>query len=143
MELNNKLFYQISLLHRVFRREAQNILTRELDVTLEMLSVLQILFEHGAIPQQQLADLLFIEKSSMKRNVDKLLAREYVAADYGVAKNKKLINLTAKGEMARAQGKEIMQQQEQAWLQQLSTEQQQSLMNNIATLLRSRIDGFK
>ncbi|QQX80554.1 MarR family transcriptional regulator [Shewanella sp. KX20019] len=139
MELNSKLFYQISLLHRVFRREAQTILAQELDVTLEMLSIMQILSESGAMPQQQLADLLFIEKSSMKRNVDKLLTRGYVIADYGVEKNRKFINISVKGEQVRLSGKQIMQQQETSWLQHLSTADQQSLMSSISMLVKSRV----
>lgn len=142
MELNNKLFYQISLLHRVFRRDAQNILTNELNVTLEMLSILQILSESGAMPQQQLADLLFIEKSSMKRNIDKLVAREYVVADYGLEKNRKIINISDKGNQVRMRGKQIMLQQESSWLQHLPEEEQQSLMASISTLVKGQIDGF-
>ncbi|WOT05403.1 MarR family winged helix-turn-helix transcriptional regulator [Shewanella youngdeokensis] len=139
MAISNSLFYQISLLHRVFRRDAQAILARELDVTLEMLAIMQILFESGAISQQQLADKLFVEKSSMKRNVDKLLARGYVATDYEVEKNRKYIKISSKGEQVRTKGKQIMMQQESNWLQHLPAADQQILMGSIGTLVSSKV----
>lgn len=139
MELNKRLFYQISVLHRVFRKEAQQALSKELDVTLEMLSVLQVLAELGSMSQQKLADILMIEKSSMKRNIDKMLLRDYVTTSADeLSKKVKLISISEAGRQVRLTGRKIMMQAEDTWLASMPESEQHNLLKAISSLIEAR-----
>ena len=143
MFLNDKLFYQLSVLHRLFRKDAQEKLADEsLDATLEMHGVLQVLSEHGPLPQQKIADLLFVEKSTMKRNIDKLYQRSYVTIDKSAPKSR-IVTITATGEEVREKARSIMEHQEKKWLEPFSQDEQKQMLTNIQRMLNRYLSGSK
>lgn len=54
---------------------------KSLDITDSQLSILFVASKMGKISQKQISDFLYLEKSSVNRNIRRLLAKMYLAED--------------------------------------------------------------
>lgn len=97
--LEDKNFFLLNILLRQFRSCAQKEFLTELDTTLEMNTILMSIQYLGSPTQQQIADAVCGERSTIKRTIDNLICRGLVSASKD-EKNKKvkLIRLTRAGE---------------------------------------------
>ena len=65
-----------------------------LEITNSQLTLLFVLFKRGGLSQKELTDILFMEKSSVNRNLRRLFEKEYASkADFPI------ITITEKGKL--------------------------------------------
>jgi DNA-binding MarR family transcriptional regulator len=74
-ELNDSAAFMMGLAYKQFRTIANQMLTAEFDVTLEMVGALRVLHHLGRVPQQSLSTALHRERSVTKRMVDNCIKR--------------------------------------------------------------------
>lgn len=97
-ELDNSAAFIMGLAYKQFRTIANQMLTAEFDVTLEMVGALRVLHHLGKVPQQSLCTALHRERSVTKRLVDNCIKRGLIET-YKSDTNKKAryLAITAKG----------------------------------------------
>jgi len=96
------LLFKIFHIHKIICNKANKYFSKEgVVIQVEQIPVLMTIFYHGPQTQQEIANELIRDKSSVLRTVASLVTAGYLAVTPdGTDKRKKLINLTLKGEEA-------------------------------------------
>lgn len=99
IEKDNILFKVVDL-HKTAHNKANKLFTRDgIGVPIDQLPVLMVLYYVGEMSQQDIADRLLRDKSSVLRSIASLEAKEFVfIKSDDLDKRKKIISLTAIGE---------------------------------------------
>ena len=87
--LNGKMNRIKRLTGNIFRKHLKGF-----DLTSSQLTMLFVLFKRGGITQKEMTDILFMEKSSVNRNLRRLIEKNYVTKG-----NFPLIEITDKGRL--------------------------------------------
>lgn len=87
--LNGKMNRINRLTGNIFRKHLKGF-----DLTSSQLTMLFVLFKRGGVTQKELTDILFMEKSSVNRNLRRLFEKEYVSKN-----SFPLIEITNKGKL--------------------------------------------
>lgn len=97
-ELDKSTSFMMGLVYKQFRTLANQALTAEFEITLEMLGALRVLAHLGEISQQKLAEALHRERSVTKRLVDNCIKRDLIEVHKSdVNKKARYLALTQKG----------------------------------------------
>ncbi len=75
------------LMNQLFRKHLS-----EVGITLSQLSMMFLISKRSYIPQNEIGDILFLEKSTVSRNLNRLVQEKYI-----VKKKNKMIHVTVKG----------------------------------------------
>ena len=108
-ELESSASFMMGLAYKQFRTLANQALSTELGISLEMLGALKVLAHGGDMPQQGLAEGLQRERSATKRLVDNCIKRELISS-YKSETNKKAkyLMITDKGLLIKEQAGSIL-----------------------------------
>lgn len=87
--LNGKMNRINRLTANIFRKHLKNF-----DLTSSQLTILFVLFKRGGVTQKELTDILFMEKSSVNRNLRRLLEK-----GYATKKGFPIIEITTDGKL--------------------------------------------
>lgn len=97
-ELDSSAVFMMGLAYKQFRTIANQMLTAEFDVTLEMIGALRVLHHLGKVPQQTLSTALHRERSVTKRLVDNCIKRGLIEVHKSDTNKKaRYLALTDKG----------------------------------------------
>lgn len=136
----NPLFL-MSIVHRSFRKQAQEKLSEHFDITLEMLAALEVIAHHQPLTQQSLGNKLVTERSATKRHVDNLIKRNLVqVSKHEVNKKSKMLTITCEGKTVSERGSKMMHDLKVAWLSCLDEQDQTKLLSISKQLLISNIE---
>ncbi len=97
-ELDDSATFMMGLAYKQFRTIANQMLTAEFDVTLEMVGALRVLHNLGLVPQQSLSTALRRERSVTKRLVDNCIKRGLIEVHKSDTNKKaRYLAITAEG----------------------------------------------
>lgn len=96
---NSILMFKFKDLHKVMYNKANKLFTKEgMPLSLEQLPVLMVLFYKGTLSQQEIADVLERDKSSVLRSAKSLQSKKLIEiAQNPFDKRKKMVQLTKEG----------------------------------------------
>lgn len=83
-----------TVIYRVIKRA---LLQEGLPFQVEQLPVMMYIYKHGFVCQQEIADAVFRDKSSIQRTITKLARMGYLQISQGEDKRKKLLKLSPSG----------------------------------------------
>lgn len=101
---NSILMFKFKDLHRLMYNKANKLFTKEgMPLAIEQLPVLMVLFYKGTLSQQEIADTLDRDKSSVLRSAKSLQAKKLLEiAQNPFDKRKKMVQLTKDGQVLGA-----------------------------------------
>lgn len=96
---NGILMFKFKDLHKLMYNKANKLFCKEgMSLSVEQLPVLMVLFYRGTMSQQEIADLLERDKSSVLRSIKSLQTKNLISvAQDPFDKRKKMIKLTDEG----------------------------------------------
>lgn len=139
-ELDSSTSFMMGLAYKQFRTLANQALTAEFEITLEMLGALRVLAHLGEVPQQTLAEALHRERSVIKRLVDNCIKRGLIEAHKSETNKKaRYLALTEKGAAVKEKANQCLQQVIAAYYSPLTADEQQLLMGLCKKLIQDDI----
>ena len=139
-ELESSASFMMGLAYKQFRTLANQALSTELGISLEMLGALKVLAHGGDMPQQGLAEGLQRERSATKRLVDNCIKRELISS-YKSETNKKAkyLMITDKGLLIKEQAGSILSAIIEQFYQPLSAQERDTLLVLCRKLIKDDI----
>ncbi len=137
-ELSDKHFFILNMLIKKYRNQAHTDYLSKLDVTLEMCSILKTIEYLGSASQQQIANRVNSERSSVKRLIDNLIKRDLVLASK-CEHNKKirLIMLTENGKQLLNHVSDYLSELQDIYLKKITEEEAATLLRITKKLLEN------
>ena len=136
--LNDKVLFVHSIVAKLVRNKMSSLLDTMAMITPEMSFALKAIQHHGALSQQELADVVCSERSTMKRLVDNLERHGWIdISKHPNNKKLKIISLSALGIEKITEVDQVINAFESSFLDSLSPEEEKELLRLNHKLLKS------
>jgi len=136
-ELDESTPFMMGLASKQFRTQANQALSTEFDITLEMLGLLRVLAHLGTVPQQTLSEALHRERSVTKRLVDHVIKRGLIEVHKNeMNKKARYIGLTEKGMETKEKASDCLKQITTDYFSPLASDEQALFLTLCKKLIR-------
>ena len=136
--------FMMGLAYKQFRSQSNIKLLSELNLTLEMFGALKVLAHCGPLSQQEVANILYRERSVTKRLIDNCIKRDLIIAGKAPQNKKiKLLYITDDGQLIQQKAKIIIHDVNKHFFANISNEENNQLLAICQKLVKEDlfIDG--